>query len=135
LPAISIGVGLLASVAHNFWRESKRKREIQGIFGSYVSKQVVEKLLKNPEAIKLERSRKRVDHFLSDLAGFTDLSKTFARGMWASGDRYLAAVTDFILDNGGFVENTSVTRDGRFRESRTAGEPRRCGMSRGNCVT
>jgi adenylate cyclase len=105
LPAISIGLALLASVAHNFWRESKRKREIQGIFGSYVSKQVVEQLLKNPEAIKLGGEKKELTVFFSDLAGFTDLSEKISpEELVQVVNRYLAAMTDFILDNGGYVD-------------------------------
>lgn len=105
LPAIGIGLALTASVSHNFWRESRRKREIEGIFGSYVSKAVVEKLLKNPDAIKLGGEKKELTVFFSDLAGFTDLSeKLLPEELVQVVNRYLAAVTDFILDNGGFVD-------------------------------
>lgn len=94
-----------ASSIHNFWRESARKREIQGIFGSYVSKEVVEKLLKNPEAIKLGGEKKELTVFFSDLAGFTDLSEKISpEELVQVVNRYLAAMTDFILDNGGYVD-------------------------------
>lgn len=105
LPVASIGLGLLASTAHNFWRESKRKREIQGIFGSYVSRQVVEKLLRNPDAIRLGGEKKVLTVFFSDLAGFTDLSeKVSPEELVGLINRYLARVSDFILDNGGYVD-------------------------------
>ncbi|HEY1662940.1 MAG TPA: adenylate/guanylate cyclase domain-containing protein [Verrucomicrobiae bacterium] len=95
----------LTSAVHNFWRESARKREIQGIFGSYVSKEVVEKLLKNPEAIKLGGEKKELTVFFSDLAGFTDLSEKISpEELVQVVNRYLAAMTDFILDNGGYVD-------------------------------
>jgi len=105
LPVGSICFALLASTAHNFWRENLRKREIQAIFGSYVSKQVVEKLLKNPEAIKLGGEKKELTVFFSDLAGFTDLSEKLSpEELVQVINRYLSQVTDFILDNGGYVD-------------------------------
>lgn len=95
----------LASSVHNFWRESARKREIQGIFGSYVSKEVVEKLLRSPDAIKLGGEKKELTVFFSDLAGFTDLSEKISpEELVQVVNRYLAAMTDFILDNGGYVD-------------------------------
>jgi adenylate cyclase len=95
----------LASSVHNFWRESARKREIQGIFGSYISKEVVEKLLRDPDAIKLGGEKKELTVFFSDLAGFTDLSEKISpEELVDVVNRYLAAMTDFILDNGGYVD-------------------------------
>lgn len=105
LPVASVGLGLLASSAHNFWREGRRKREIQGIFGSYVSQQVVETLLKNPDAIRLGGEKKHLTAFFSDLAGFTDLSeKVSPEELVLLINRYLARVSDFIIDNGGYVD-------------------------------
>ena len=103
--AFGIFFAALTSSVHNFWRESTRKREIQGIFGSYVSKEVVEKLLKNPDAIKLGGEKKELTVFFSDLAGFTDLSEKISpEELVQVVNRYLAAMTDFILDNGGYVD-------------------------------
>jgi adenylate cyclase len=105
LPIVSVAIALLAGTTHNFWRERKRKREIQDIFGSYVSKQVVEKLLKDPDTIRLGGEKKELTVFFSDLAGFTDLSEKLSpEELVEVVNRYLAAVTDFILDNNGYVD-------------------------------
>jgi len=105
LPVAAVVATLLASTTHNFWRERKRKREIQDIFGSYVSKQVVDKLLKDPDTIRLGGEKKELTVFFSDLAGFTDLSEKLPpEELVDVVNRYLAAVTDFILDNNGYVD-------------------------------
>lgn len=105
MPVAGVCFALLAGSIHNFWRERRRKREIQAIFGSYVSKQVVEKLLKNPDAIQLGGEKKELTVFFSDLAGFTDLSEKLPpEELVRVVNRYLARVTDFILDNGGYVD-------------------------------
>jgi adenylate cyclase len=104
-PVAGVCFALLAGSTHNFWRERRRKREIQTIFGSYVSKQVVDKLLKNPDAIRLGGEKKNLTVFFSDLAGFTDLSEKLPpEELVRVVNRYLAQVTDFILDNGGYVD-------------------------------
>ncbi len=103
--AFGIFFALLASSIHNFWRESGRKREIQGIFGSYVSKQVVETLLKNPEAIQLGGEKKELAVFFSDLVGFTTFSEKLSpEKLVQLINWYLGEMTNFILDNGGFVD-------------------------------
>jgi adenylate cyclase len=103
--AFGIFFALLASSIYNFWRESARKREIQGIFGSYVSKQVVETLLKNPEAIQLGGEKKELAVFFSDLVGFTTFSeKLTPEKLVQLINWYLGEMTNFILDNGGFVD-------------------------------
>lgn len=105
LPVAGVVAALIAGTTHNFWRERKRKREIQDIFGSYVSKHVVEKLLKDPDTIRLGGEKRELTVFFSDLAGFTDLSEKLpAEEMVATVNHYLSAVTDILLDNRGYVD-------------------------------
>jgi len=105
LPAAAVFVALLVGTTHNFWRERKQKREIEAVFGSYVAKAVVEKLIKDPASIRLGGERKELTVFFSDLAGFTDLSERLPpEELVQVVNRYLAAVTDFILDNHGYVD-------------------------------
>ena len=103
--AFGIFFALLASAIYNFWREQARKREIKEIFGSYVSKQVVQTLLKNPEAIQLGGEKKELAVFFSDLVGFTTFSeKLTPEKLVQLINWYLGEMTNFILDNGGFVD-------------------------------
>lgn len=74
-PVAAISLVLLGVVAENFWREQRRKREIQSMFGAYVDPQVVAGLVRNPDSIRLGGERREATVFFSDLVGFTDLSE------------------------------------------------------------
>ncbi len=75
-PVAAGALGLLGVVAENFWREQRRKRDIQAMFGAYVDPQIVAGLVRNPASIRLGGERRVATVFFSDLVGFTDLSET-----------------------------------------------------------
>lgn len=74
-PVAAVALVLLGVVAENFWREQRRKRDIQAMFGAYVDPQVVAELVRNPASIRLGGERREATVFFSDLVGFTDLSE------------------------------------------------------------
>ncbi len=74
-PVFAGGLGLVGVVAEKFWTERQRRQSVQAMFGSYVAPEVVERLVRDPEAIKLGGERREATVFFSDLAGFTDLSE------------------------------------------------------------
>ena len=74
-PVVAVALVLLGVVAENFWREQRRKREIQSMFGAYVDPAVVANLVRNPGSIRLGGERREATVFFSDLVGFTDLSE------------------------------------------------------------
>lgn len=74
-PIAAVSLVLLGVVAENFWREQRRKREIQSMFGAYVDPAVVAELVRNPDSIRLGGERREATVFFSDLVGFTDLSE------------------------------------------------------------
>jgi len=74
-PVAAVALVLLGVVAENFWREQRRKREIQSMFGAYVDPAVVANLVRDPASIRLGGERREATVFFSDLVGFTDLSE------------------------------------------------------------
>jgi adenylate cyclase len=100
-----VSLGLLSITSLNFLREQNRKREIQAIFGSYVSPAVVTKLLRDPESIKLGGEKRDVTVFFSDLVGFTDLSEKMdpERLVWLV-NYYFNEMSPFIMDGGGYLD-------------------------------
>jgi len=75
-PVAAVALVLLGVVAENFWREQRRKREIQSMFGAYVDPGVVAALVRNPASLRLGGERREATVFFSDLVGFTDLSES-----------------------------------------------------------
>jgi adenylate cyclase len=73
-----LGAGVFsyaAASALNFLVEGRQRRRIKREFQRYVAPQVVEKILAQPDALRLEGERKTLTIFFMDFAGFTALSE------------------------------------------------------------
>ena len=104
-PVVAAGLILLGIVAQNFWREQQRKREIQAMFGAYVDPAVVEKLLRDPTAIRLGGEKRLATVYFSDLAGFTDLSEKLPPALLMEiVNRYLQEMSECLLDHGAYID-------------------------------
>ncbi|HUF62658.1 MAG TPA: CHASE2 domain-containing protein [Verrucomicrobiales bacterium] len=67
---VHVGDGLLR------WRaERTARQEIRSVFSSYISKPVMERLLRHPENIRLGGERRAVAILFSDIRGFTTISE------------------------------------------------------------
>ena len=96
---------LLGVTAESFLIEQQRKREIQGIFGSYVAPEVVDLLVRDPTAVRLGGERRELTILFSDLAGFTDLSEKLPPDqLLPIINLYLQEVSDCLLANGAYID-------------------------------
>ncbi len=104
-PATATALVLLGVVVENFWREQRRKREIQAMFGAYVDPGVVARLVRDPDSIRLGGERREATVFFSDLAGFTDLSEKLPpEQMVAVVNAYLDETTECLHRHGAYVD-------------------------------
>ena len=60
---------------YNFFFQSRKSNEIKRAFSKYVSKDVVEEILKNEGAIELRGQKLHMSVFFSDIRGFTEFSE------------------------------------------------------------
>ncbi len=98
---------LLGVVAESYWLEQARKREIQAMFGAYVDPEVVARLVRDPDSIRLGGERREATVFFSDLAGFTDLSeklKDKPELMVEIVNAYLEETSEVLLNHGAYVD-------------------------------
>jgi len=88
----------------SFLRERARKREITQAFSLYVTPQVVDQLLSNPEHLKLGGERREVTFMFTDLAGFTTFSEalTAERTVYLL-NRHFTEMTEIVLKHEGTV--------------------------------
>jgi adenylate cyclase len=75
-PLAAAAVAYAAVSAVNFLAEGRQRRRVKREFSRYLSPKVVDKILRNPDGLRLEGDRKPLTIFFMDFAGFTSLSET-----------------------------------------------------------
>ena len=85
--------------------EQKEKRYIRQTFTKFVSKSVVDDLLKNPSKLKLGGEKKIITVLFSDIRGFTTLSeKLTPEALVEHLNLYLQAMTDIVFQTDGTLD-------------------------------
>jgi len=87
--------------------EFKLKQQIKKQFGTYLSPDMVEKLQKNPDLLKLGGDSRELSIMFTDVRGFTTISEHYGndvQGLTKIMNRYMTAMTQAILDNNGTLD-------------------------------
>ena len=90
-----------------FITEFKLKQQIKKQFGTYLSPDMVEKLQKNPDLLKLGGDSRELSIMFTDVRGFTTISEHYGsdvQGLTKIMNRYMTAMTQAILDNKGTLD-------------------------------
>jgi len=102
---IAVIVTLAGAGLVNYATEGRQKRYIKSAFKQYLSPDVIEQLIANPDRLKLGGERRELSIFFSDLQGFTGISEGLSpEELTALLNDYLSAMTDIIQDEGGTVD-------------------------------
>ena len=94
-------------IYNNFHRENRLKLQIKKQFEHYLAPAMVKKLQKDPSLLKLGGERKVLTFLFSDIRGFTPISEKFKRQperLTRYVNKFLTAMTDIILKNGGTID-------------------------------
>ncbi len=90
---------------YRYFATEKERREIKNIFSKYVSKDVLEEILRDPGKVALGGEEKEITVLFSDIRGFTTISeKTTPRELVRILNKYFNAMTEEILRNGGVLD-------------------------------
>jgi len=85
--------------------EEKDSRRTRQMFSKYVSKQIVDEILRNPDTVKLGGELKETTVLFSDVRGFTALSERLsAPEVVEILNEYLTAMVDIVIANDGTVD-------------------------------
>ena len=104
-PLAGIGVAFVGTGTGAFVTERRRAERIRSTFAMYVSGDVVQEMIANPDKLKLGGERRDVSVLFSDLAGFTSLSERLEPDEVAQVvNMYLTAMTRVIMAHGGTVD-------------------------------
>ncbi|MDE3036348.1 MAG: adenylate/guanylate cyclase domain-containing protein, partial [Nitrospirota bacterium] len=73
-----LGAQYGAAVSYQRYVERQKRRQVQAMFGRYVSSRVVDQLVKNPDMANPSGRKERLTMFFSDIRGFTSMSEKMA---------------------------------------------------------
>ena len=107
--AFAVGVGLVALHAYmvKFVSEFLQKQQIRKQFQSYLSPDLVAKLIKDPSLLRLGGEEKELSIMFTDVRGFTSISEHYGKdvqGLTKIMNRYMTAMTKKILENNGTLD-------------------------------
>ncbi|OYW30778.1 MAG: hypothetical protein B7Z47_03120 [Chthoniobacter sp. 12-60-6] len=93
------------SILHRLVLELRAKSRITGMFGTYISPQLVGQMIASGEEPKLGGQEAEITAFFSDIAGFSSFSERLSpeRLVTLMND-YLSEMTDILHDNGGTLD-------------------------------
>ena len=94
---------------NNFYIQFKLKQQIKGQFGTYLSPDMVDMLVKDPSLMRLGGDRKEMTFLFMDICGFTPISEHYKNNNDPEGlvdlvNEFLDAMTTIILNNGGTID-------------------------------
>ncbi|WP_414662055.1 CHASE2 domain-containing protein [Horticoccus sp. 23ND18S-11] len=106
--AAPLGAALSTSFAGVIWRlllEEKQKGRIKGMFGTYVSPQLVDKMIDSGEAPQLGGHEEEITAYFSDIQSFSSFSEKLPPAKLVElMNEYLTACTDIVQEQGGTLD-------------------------------
>ena len=102
---LNLFIILMVNYSYRYLTEEKNKKQIKNIFSHYVSKSVVDELLKNPTAIKLGGEKKYCSVLFSDIESFTTISENLSpEDLVHLINEYHSEMTEMVFENNGFLD-------------------------------
>jgi len=104
-PLIALVLSMLGVEAITFNIQEKGGRFIREAFSSYLSADLLDRLIENPEALSLGGEKKELSILFSDIRGFTTISESMDPvSLIKLLNRYFTPMTDAVLENGGMLD-------------------------------
>ncbi len=105
LPLLLIGFLYLLNMAYGFFIEARSRRQITGIFGTYVPKELVDEMAKDPGTYTTKGESRDMTVLFSDVRNFTTISEGLApTELTAMMNAYLTHMTETIQRDRGTID-------------------------------
>ena len=91
----------------NYMREERRRQQIKGAFGQYLSPDLVDQIVQDPDRLVLGGETRELSVLFSDVRGFTTLSESYKdnpQGLTKLMNQFLTVLTNAILKRGGTID-------------------------------
>ena len=104
-PVVSVVLTYAGAEAYRNLVIEKRGRYLKKAFSSYVSAELVEEIVKNPDRLKLGGEKREVSILFSDIRGFTTLSESLSpEELVRLLNEYLAPMTRIVMEERGTLD-------------------------------
>jgi adenylate cyclase len=104
-PEFAVLLSFTAASLLNYRFEGKQRRFIKNVFRRYLSPQVIDRILADPDLLRLGGEKREITSFFTDLAGFTAISEGLSpEELVDLLNDYLSEMTDIILSQGGTLD-------------------------------
>jgi len=104
-PTLASSLALFGGVGYQYFFEGREKRKMKRLFGQYVSKDVYDQLVANPDLARLGGQRRQMTVLFSDIRGFTTVSE---RGepeeIVAMLNEYFTCMVDIVFAHKGTLD-------------------------------
>jgi adenylate cyclase len=98
-------LALAAANVANYATEGAQKRFIRSAFGQYLSPDVVNRVVDDPDQLRLGGEKRELTMFFSDIQGFTTISEALEPEQLSGFlNKYLTALVKIIQDAGGTID-------------------------------
>ncbi len=109
LPVVVQEVGVFLSIAGavvvSYAVEGRQKRYIKSAFSQYLSAEVIERLIRDPDSLTLGGETRELSIFFSDIQGFTSISEQLTPAALTDLlNEYLTEMTDIIYQERGTID-------------------------------
>ncbi|MFP4084626.1 MAG: CHASE2 domain-containing protein [Desulfonatronovibrio sp.] len=105
MPLVTLAGNFSLLTFEKFWLEEKEKRKIRNTFEHYLSPDVIRRVIKNPDLLKLGGEKKNLTILFSDIRSFTSISESMSPPELVKFmNEYLTAMTDVVLKNHGTLD-------------------------------
>jgi adenylate cyclase len=104
-PLAAVAVAAFGGVAYQYAVEGREKRRVKRLFSRYVSKDVYQQLVDNPEDARLGGNRRHMTVLFSDIRGFTAVSERGQpEAIVTQLNQYFSAMVPIVFANKGTID-------------------------------
>ncbi len=104
-PVIMVLVLYFFNMVYGFFMEARSRRLITGLFGTYVPKELVAEMSRNPEEYSMRGESRQMTVLFSDVRNFTSISEGLTpEGLKDLMNAYLTEMTEVIQEKRGTID-------------------------------
>jgi adenylate cyclase len=102
---VMAGTAFALNMSYGYFVESRSKRELANLFGTYVPPELVDEMVKDPDSYSMKAASKELTVMFCDMRGFTNMSERMEpTQLQALLNDVFSRLTDIIRSNRGTID-------------------------------